>query len=82
MGIECLNTKESFHFLQCVKNNYLNNNRLSLITNILNTTHTPLSITNIIFEGITSYYNGKVTIETSKFQDKDPMIVLYQNSIR
>ena len=75
------NTTPHDHFLQCFKSTSLQTNRLLLITNIFLTTHTPLSIVTIITKGLTSYYNGKDTTDTSRFTGKDLHIVQHQNAI-
>ena len=60
----------------------LENDQLLLITNILITTRNPPSVVNIIIQGLTSYYNGKDTIDTSRFDGRYLKIAQHQNTIR
>ena len=63
------------HFLQCSQSNIIKTKRLSLIENIL------LNNFNIIIQGISAYYNGQDTTDTSNLLNNDLYITQHQNAI-
>ena len=69
------------HFLQCSQSNIIKTKRLSLIENILLNTFTPQSLINIIIQGLSSYYNGQDTMDTSHLLNNDLYITQHQNAI-
>ena len=69
------------HFLQYNQSTYIKTKRLSLIENILLNTFTPQSFVHIILQGISSYYNGNDTTDTSNLLHNDLNITQHQNAI-
>ena len=68
------NTTPHNHFLQCYKFTSIKNDKISLISNILQNTYTHPSITVIIVRGLTSFYDGHDTIDTVSFYNNDLVI--------
>lgn len=50
------------------------NNRISLISSILQNTYTPSPITVIIIQGLISFYDGHNTTDTVRFYNNDMTI--------
>ena len=75
------NTTPHDHFLQCSQSNSIKTKRISFISNILLNTSTPQSIIAIIIQGLTSYYNGQDTTDTSNFTNTDITITQQQNTV-